>query len=57
MGPRYGSVPVHQGEGDGEVIEGEEAVGKSQPTPARVPKQARRWNTNSQSVPRETIVQ
>jgi len=57
MGPRYGSVPIHQGEADGEVIQGEEVVGKSQPTPARLPRQARRWNTNSQSVARETIVQ
>jgi hypothetical protein len=55
MGPRYGSVPIHQGEG--EVIESETVVGKSQPTPARPPRQARHWNANSQTIPRETIVQ
>jgi hypothetical protein len=55
MGPRYGSVPIHQGEG--EAIESEQVIGKSQPTPARPPRQARRWNTSSQTVSRETTVQ
>ena len=57
MGPRYGSVPLHQGEADGEVIQGEEVVGKTQPTPAPVPKQARRRSTNSQAVSRDSTVQ